>query len=88
MLFFAIYYLLSLCAYACPDCRSFTMPSLLYLGVDLSLRIAALCELESAGYLSLVNKQVCKAVTPVLPALCDVRALRRVLPFQGVSQGE
>ena len=71
-----------------PVCRSFAMPCLLDLGVDLLLRIAGLCDLESAGHLSLVNKQL-SAVTPVLPSLCDVSRLQLYLPFgDNGSSGE
>jgi len=69
-------------ALPCPVRHSSTMPSLLNLSLDLLLCVAGLCDLKSAGYLSLVNKQVSAAVTPVLPALCDVSALRLLLPFQ------
>ena len=55
------------------------MPCLLDLGIDLLLRVAGLCDLKSAGYLSLVNKQL-SAVTPVLPSLCDVSRLQLLLP--------
>jgi len=81
LLFFALCYLISLCSPAlpCPVRHGSRMPSLLNLGVYLLLRVAGLCDLKSAGYLSLVNKQVSAAVTPVLPALC---ALRLLLPFQ------
>ncbi len=65
------------------------MPFLLDLGADLLLHIAGLCDLQSAGYLSLVNKQVSAAVTPVLPSLCDVTCLRLLLPFgDDGSQGD
>ena len=65
------------------------MPSLIDLDTNLLVYIAARCDLESAGYLSLVNKQVWGAVAPVLPALTDVRALRLFLPFQdNVIQGD
>ena len=57
------------------------MPSLTDLDVGLLLQIAALVGLESAGRLSIVNKHVCAAITPVLPSLCDVTALRLILPF-------
>ena len=65
------------------------MPYLLDLGIDLLLRVAGLCDLKSAGYLSLVNKQLSKAVTPVLPSLCDVSRLQLYLPFgDNGSSGE
>ncbi len=65
------------------------MPSLIDLDTNLLVYIAARYDLESAGYLSLVNKQVWGAVAPVLPALTDVRALRLLLPFQdNVIQGD
>ena len=63
------------------------MPSLIDLDTNLLVYIAARCDLESAGYLSLVNKQVWGAVAPVLPALTDVRALRLLLPFQECNSG-
>ena len=65
------------------------MPSLLDLGADLLSRVAGFCDLKSAGHLSLVNKQLSKAVTPVLPSLCDVSRLQLYLPFgDNGSSGE
>ncbi|KAL0023961.1 hypothetical protein WJX77_003451 [Trebouxia sp. C0004] len=66
------------------------MPSLSDLHECLLSRIAVFCDLESAGYLSLVNKQVSEAVTPVLPSLCDVNPLRLLLPHDddGVVHGD
>ena len=66
----------------------FAMPCLLDLGIDLLLRVAGLCDLKSAGHLSLVNKQL-SAVTPVLPSLCDVSCLQLYLPLgDNGSSGE
>ena len=57
------------------------MPSLQDLDVSLLLQIAALVGLESVGRLSMINKHVCAAITPVLPSLCDVTAMRLILPL-------
>lgn len=44
--------------------------------------IAQRCAVESAAQLCLTSKQLCASVQPLLPSLCDPKALRLVMPSE------